>query len=300
MRLRGRLAALVSVPLLVGSLAFAPVASAQSEACTLLTADEVGAALGATDVTVGTGGSAFCVFSGASSLLISASPGADLTQARTDNPEGTEITVAGDPGWFSADASSLAVAAGSQLLTLQAYLAEPPDAATLQAALTGLAELAIPRLPAGPDQADIDRIKALIPADIDGKAVTVQTISGDLLLGFMDPEDPRVQALDAALSAQGRTSADLTMVGGSTADDSGVGIAIILIKGGDATTLLQPVLSAVLGDQASAPTSQVQIGGRTLTRIEGEPVLHAYATGDLIIVVSGSDAFLEGYVASLP
>ncbi|MFN8619415.1 MAG: hypothetical protein U0869_01550 [Chloroflexota bacterium] len=302
MRIRRRVAAALSMPLLAGSLAIAPAASAQGETCGLLTAAEVDTAFAATDTVVSTPGSAFCVFSGADAprLLLSASPGEDLTQPKADNPDGKDVTVAGDPGWFSAGGSTLAVAAPGQLLTLQAYLDPAPDPATLQSMLTGLAMLAIPRLPAGPDPAQLERIKALIPADIDGHALTTQSISGDLLVGFMDPEDPRVQALDSALAAQGLTAGDLTMVGGSTNDGSDVGIAVILVNGADATALFQPVIGAILGDQSAAPTTQVQLGGKTVTQIAGEPVLHAYASGDLIFVVNGSAAFLDTFFAGLP
>jgi hypothetical protein len=140
-----------------------------------------------------------------------------------------------------------------------------------------------------------------MPSDIGGSKLEIQTVGGDLLLGLMSPEDPRVAALIEALAAQGRTPGDITLMGGGTsAENDDAGVAAILVKGADASALLVPLVDALLTDGSDAPTSQVTLGGKQVTRIAADPVLHAYATGDVIVVVNGPDAFLASYFSSLP
>jgi hypothetical protein len=177
-----------------------------------------------------------------------------------------------------------------------------PDA--LRVALTELAELVLPRLPAGPSPEDVARLKGLIPEAIGGLPVDVQAFSGELFLGFGDPDDPNVRALDDALAAQGLTGADILVVGGGVEaeekPESDYAVLLVQFKDVDATSLLLPFVKGAIPGASTAEITTAEVGGKQVTVIASDPVIHAYATGDLLALVNGPDDFLAAFFASLP
>ena len=167
-----RLLALLAVPALAASVAMAPIASAQDASpqpyCSLLTVDEVASAFAVSDVQLAFDSGYYCNFTGDISLGVAPQPGITLEQMEIENPGGVALTVGGRPAWFVADAGSLWVDAGGQVLDVRSVGATVTGDA-LQAALTTLAELALPRVPAGPSAEDVVRLRALIPDTIGAK-----------------------------------------------------------------------------------------------------------------------------------
>jgi hypothetical protein len=299
----GRLLALLAIPALAASVAMAPAASGQSPSapppeCALLTVDEVADALALTTVELSSGSPYYCSFTGDTYLYVVTQPGSDLERIKTENPGGIDLTVGGRPAWFVADSGSLWVDADGQVLGLSSYGGE--DTAALQAGLVALAELALPRLPAGPSAEDVARLEGLVPDTIGDEPVTTQTFTGEMLLGFMEPDDPDVRALSDALAAQGKTPADIVIVSGNVESDSDLGILVGQVKGADASALLLPILLAFLQEPPSGEPTTTELGGKQVLVVPSEPVIHAYATGDLVVYVNGPDVFMADLFASLP
>jgi hypothetical protein len=293
-----RTALLAVAVALAGSATVASTASAQGE-CSLITTDEVIATLGVSDVT-SQGSGAFCSFSGGTTLYVAVTPGTTLDSVKADTPDGADVTVGGHAGWYSTGPglAELAVDVGGQLLALAWYI---DDVTGAQAPLVALAELAVPRVPAGPDPALVERLTALIPATLGGEPLEVQSFGGDLIVGFLEETAPDVIALREALATQGKTPSDLLLVGGETEGDTDWAFVMIHVNGGDATQLVVPLLTAFMDDSEEALQTQVQLGGKQVTRIEQpESVRHAYASGDTLFLVAAPDDELEGIFATLP
>ena len=112
------------------------------------------------------------------------------------------------------------------------------------------------------------------------------------------------QALTDALAAQGKTPADILLVSGGLESDPGsgsdAGILIAQFKGADASTLMLPFLGAFLPEASTAEVTTTEIGGKQVTVVPVDPVIHAYATGDLAIYANGTDDFLARFFSSLP
>lgn len=302
-RVRRLLVSLVAVALAT-TVGLAPSASAQGEGeCTLLTVPEVEAAFAITGVVSQGGSNAFCSFGGTASLLIAIQPGADLASQRSQYPDGTDATIAGLPAWVTETGRSIAVELPGQILGIS-YYGELPWADALPI-LTSLAELAVPRAPAGPSPEDIARLEALLPETINGMPTTVQSFGGDLLFGFMDQTAAPVIALTEALAAQGKTASDVLFVGRETDDDEDDhSVVAVLIKGADASQLVEPLFRAFAAtSEGEATFTPIDVGGRTLTRIEGaseQETLVVATSGDVILAASVPDAELESVFAALP
>jgi hypothetical protein len=301
---------LLVIPALAGSIAMAPGAVAQTPSpapptCSLLTADEVAAAFAVATVTIGSWSNEFdCEFSGDVSLDIDVRPGSDLAETKTGNPEGADLTVAGFPAWLSTDGSSteLSVDAGEQILRLDPWSVDVPEdmtAEALRAALTSLAELALPRLPAGPDPEEVARIRALVPATIAGEAVTTVVATGELLLGNRGADDAAAQTFLAALADQGLGLADM-LVGVASVESGAVNVVVIEFPGADASSLLPPFLGLLaFGDETPEATT-TELGGKQVTKLTLEPPIYTYTTGDLAVIAGGPDASLAELFAALP
>ncbi len=302
MRRSKRLVASIAVLVLTLGVGVAPPAMAQEEECALLTVAEVESALGATGLEA-TGSSTFCSFSSEGlALLMVVQPGGGLDTQREQYPDGTDTTIAGAPALVSEASRTIAVELPGQVLSISHYAELPwADAAPI---LTGLLELAIPRVPAGPSPEDIARLEALIPATINGSPITIESYSGDLLFAFMEQTDPGVIALNEAMAAQGKVAADVLFVGGETeSEDDEYSVVAVLIKGADASQLVQPLFGAFAasGDEAATFTP-IEVGGRSAVRIKGaaEETLVAATSGDVILAASVPEAELESVLAALP
>ncbi len=275
---------------------------AQGDECSLLTADEVKAALSMTEVQV-TGGATYCMFSGDSMFSIASQPGADLAQQKAGYADAVDTTIAGNPAVSSEAGSAVVVGLPGQLLLANYYGSLAWDAAL--PAVTGLLELAIPRVPPGPDPADVARLQALIPETISGSPTKVQSFGGDLLLGFMDQTAAPVIALNEAFAAQGKSAADVLFVGGETEDtEDEYSVVAVLIKGADAGALLEPLFNAFSSSSDGQATfTPTDVAGRPAVDIKGatdQERLVAMTSGDVILAATVPDAELEAVFAKLP
>ena len=286
----------------VATLALSAVAAAQGEApvptCALASADEVSTVLGSQIALNENSGGYYCSLGGDSALTISLVPETELEPMKADfGGGGEDLTVAGQPAWWQESSGNFLVAANGSVLFLNGWsIAE--TAADKLALLTSLAELIVPRVPpaANPDVAA--RLKALIPSTFGTEAVDVSVIPGWYLVGVEDGSRPEAQAFLDLLAAQGMDAADLVVAAGTAS--SGSSAILAAVPGLDASTLLTPLLSALVPAAATAPVSTVELGGKQATRIELEPVIHAYASGDIAAYANGPDDFLASFFASLP
>ena len=233
-RVRRLLVSLVSVAM-AASVGLAPSASAQ-EGCTLLTVPEVEAALGVTGVTE-TGASSFCTFSdGTASLYVVVQPGSDLASQRRLVPRwhrcdrGRPVR----PGPRRPAAQSCVELPG-QVVGIS-YIGEKAWAETLPI-LTGLLELAVPRVPAGPSPEDVARLSGAAARDHRRPAHHPAGVQGRPAAGVHGPDGGAGdRALNEALADQGQTAADVLLVGRETDDpDNEDSVVAVLAKGADAS-----------------------------------------------------------------
>ncbi len=243
-------------------------------------------------------GGYYCSLGGDSALTISLLPETELEPMKADfSGGGEDLTVAGHPAWWQDSSGNFLVAANGSVLFLNGwYIAE--TSAEKVALLTSLAELIVPRVPPAADPDVAARLTSLIPATIGTEAVDVSVIPGWYLVGVGDGSRPETQALHDLLAAQGMSSADLVFAAGTVSSGSGAFVATV--PGMDASTLLTPLLSALVPAAATAPVSTVELGGKQVTRFEVEPTIHAYASGDIAAYANGPDDFLAAFFASLP
>lgn len=308
MMLRRRALALLAIPALVATVAFAPAVAAQDGSpaasvapvmCPLIAAAEVGTAFGATDMVANTGSPFYCSFGNASlSVSLSLQPATPLDTVKADNADGSALTVAGHDAWLGADGLNLWADANGSLLEVSVYGATAGP--SVQTALTSIAATAIANAPAGPDPAAVAALSAFIPKTIDDSPVTVNTITGAMLSSFMDATDPEVKALVDALAAQGKTFDDVLMAAASVESDSDLGILVIQVKGADASQLLLPLVTGISGDAITDPVTTKEVGGKTVTVIPIDPGILGYASGDIAFYANGSDTFVADFFGSLP
>jgi hypothetical protein len=285
----------------VALLGLAPLVAAQEDApeptCALASADEVSAIVGA-QLTLNENSSAFYCSLGSDPLTISLLPETELEPMKADfSGGGEDLTVAGQPAWWQESSGNFLVAANGSVLFLNGwYVAE--TAADKLAFLTALAELILPRIPPPADPGVAASLTALIPTTIGTEAVDVSIVPGWYLVGTAAASRPEAQALLDLLAAEGMSSGDLVFAGGTAS--SGSSAIVATVPGLEATTLLTPLLSALVPAAGTAATSTVELGGKQVTRIETEPVIHAYASGEAVALANGPDDFLASFFSSLP
>ncbi|MFN8619616.1 MAG: hypothetical protein U0869_02560 [Chloroflexota bacterium] len=297
--MRTRRLLMATIPLVL-ALGGAPTAMAQDAAstdCSLLTAQEVETALGASDLTV-TGTGSFCVFSGDQTLYVAIQPGVDLSGQREQLSDEVETEIGGLPALTTEASSGVVVELPGSIMAIN-YSGSKTWAEVLPV-LKSLAELAIPRVPAGPSAEDTDRLKALLPTSINDGPVTLQTFSGDLLMGFMDPESPAVVALDEALAAQGKTAKDILLVGVQTdATDDDSSVVAIWVDGADMSTLLEPFFRAFSDTGSDIAFSPIEVAGRPAVRIDRaeQTTIVVMVSGDTALAATVPEAELESVFA---
>ncbi|MFN8622229.1 MAG: hypothetical protein U0869_15975 [Chloroflexota bacterium] len=300
MNARRRFLALLAVPALLVSVAGAPtVAQSPTPAtCPLISAEEVSTALATPGMRVDAGSAFYCAFGSTSvSLTISLTPSKSLDTVKQSQPNGSEVAVADQPGWYDASSNTLWAAVDGSLLEVAAY--GVPAGTDVKDALVTIGTTASANAPAGPDEAAVAALLALLPATIGEEPVQTNTITGAMMAGFMDATDPSVKALVDALAAQGKTLDDLLLITGAVESDSSIGIIVVQVKGADANALLLPLVGGLSGTDASGATTTKQVGGKTATVIPVEPGILGYASGDIAFYTNDAP-FAETWFATLP
>lgn len=223
----------------------------------------------------------------------------DLAVARLD--AGRDVTVRGYPAWLTKDGVSVDV--GTRVLVVEPILfLDDVDADASDMALA-VADLAAERLPpelAAPTpvptpESDAD-LAARFPADVDGRALQVQSLTGADLAAQLEGADPvareRFDRFLAALEPIGKTLDDISL-GAASLFDPATGaqgsIVAIRVRGADMAPLREETAAALSG-LASPEMEPVVIGGVEALAISdpdrpGE-VAHVVATGDVVWLVT--------------
>ena len=320
-----------------GSAQDATGSPAVPQTCGVLTADEVSTAMGMT-VTVAASGDTDCEFdsdytSGTYLSLFTSLQSGDLESIRTlmcssfgASPEPTvsptcaiDLQVAGQPAIYMPNGMGtlLYVASSPGVLFSLQMVGEPAATVDKQAAIAGLAELAVPRLAAFPQPtqeptvpqasftADKD-LEALFPTQVGGQQVTIQSMSGqDVESGGNAPE-----ALTKALEAQGKTLRDVSIAYGyypDSASSTGSGIITAFqVKGVDMASLTPVLIPLITNGVTPASQTQAQIGGKDVTVIKTtadttvDEQQYLYPRNDILWVVQAIDPGLTEIFTGLP
>jgi hypothetical protein len=143
-------------------------------------------------------------------------------------------------------------------------------------------------------------LEALLPSSVDGTPMSTQsTTASDALSG-----DPSGNALLQWLTAAGKTPGDLEIAAAydptSTVDAD---FTAFRVKGIAAANLRQAVLESWLGANASGiTTTNKTIGGKAVVAIDygdGGALDYVYQQGDVVVILSSSDAALVERILSV-
>ena len=321
-------AALLIAAVTPGALAQGPSGSpATPQTCGVLTADEVSAALGQT-LTVVSGDPTDCEFdadyaAGNYLSLYTSVQSGDLDTMRTlmcmavassasPAPCGVDLQVAEAQALYLPDSMGtlLYVALSPDNLFNIQLIGDPADGVDKQAAVTGLAEKAMGRLasmplptpePAASQQAleGAPDLEALVPAQIGGVDVTIQSMSSnDLNQSGQVPAE-----FTAALSSIGKTMDDVSLAYayvGSTPETYAT-ITAFQVRGADMSALQATLLPILYTDQTIDPGTATQVAGKnvTSTSISGT-LTYLYPHNDILWVVTAVDPSLTEIFQKLP
>ena len=267
---------------------------APSPFCAVLTADEASAAMGV-PLTVGSSSATDCSYDADPDTstneisLIAQRVYGPLADEELYYEDAVDLVVAEHPAFFSAEAAGLFVDEGAndQLFVLQLF-GEPPEKIDVQAAFEGLAALGLPRLASIPLPVEPTlepepsyfgdaELAALIPTEIEGSTVDIETYSGADILADTDPSDPdaeeSLQALQEQLAARGKTMDDLSLAFASYATEESFGsLTAIRVKGVDISTMTQDLLPLLLADVTESVLTPSTIAGKAVTIISEAPL----------------------------
>jgi hypothetical protein len=324
------------VPTDLGGIDLEPAGS-PSAFCSVLTAAEASAPFGVT-LTVGTSSDTDCSYdsdfvTSDLSLLVARDVGDLELDAQDIFPDGRTVDVAGHAGWYTPEGLALFVDAGDgQLFSLELF-GTPADDLDLQAALTGLAELALPRLgaiPIPPEPTDEPQpsyegdpvLQALIPASVGDAEMVVDVYSGHDLIADTDPSDPDAQAsiadLQDVLAAQGKSISDVSFANAYFATDTAYGDLFAVRVAGAHVAEFQDALVDLILQFEDPQRSTSSIAGRPVTVItDGPPATgtpdpsadpfdlplppsYVYAAGEVLFIVSADEPQLTQLFQELP
>jgi hypothetical protein len=303
-----------------------PVVQAQSAPpgafCAVLTPEEIQTALGAPEPVPPSefGGDTSCdwflLLDSGESWLLSARHDPQQIAELTGIAGSTEIQVAGQRAlWWESLNSMYVDRPEGGMLQLSLISGEPASGGA-QAALTSLAELALPRMatmalptPIPPEPAPSffgdAELQAIFPTEIGGKPVTVQTLSGADLVAQSDPNDPEDQAqrqqLEALLAAQGRTIDDVSVGFGFSFEPPPYGISAVRVKGGDIAPFVPQLLPLLTTGMDNPQQTEGQVAGKTVTVLtSGATTAYAYPRNDVLWVVTAEEPVLTEIFQKLP
>jgi hypothetical protein len=329
---RKRLATIIALALAL-ALAASPAAAqdpaepsgAPASICAVLTEAEVSEALGeqvAQTESYDTSCSWDAFASGGSaSLGVSFAPGrlADLAAVYTD---ATSREIAGHPALVSSDGSFVHAEVDGGILSLYSFFTGDMSPEELAAAMVGLAEAALGRLPSislpvqptpepMPSFVGDPELRDRFPDTVGGQPLEVQTLTFAELFGLADPEDTEgdetLQALLDLLATQGKTFDDLSIGFAyfSTEDASG-GVNAVRVRGADMAALVDALLPMFLSDITDLQRTPAQIAGRDVLLVtdgpDGPDVEHqyAYTRDDTLWIVEASEPQLSEIIGQLP
>lgn len=203
--------------------------------------------------------------------------------AMTGSPLGGRLA------YYVADGTILFVDEGAndQLFVLQLF-GTPPDSVDVPTALMSIAETGLPRLAsiALPPEPTVEpepsffgdaELSALIPAEIGGYPVDIQTLSGADILAQTDPSDAdavdQLNALDDALASMGKQISDLSLAFASfPTEDSFGDITAVRLKGADIASVTDDLLPLLLTDIVDPQQTPTVIAGKDVIIVTDGPL----------------------------
>jgi hypothetical protein len=182
-------------------------------------------------------------------------------------------------------------------------LAQSPSAASSPVPAASLlpeeSPIALPEPSGAPD------LEALLPKEIDGVPLEIQSFNGADLMAAFTPEDPGTTELLGILGAQGKTIADMAVANGSVETEQGyASIIAIRVTGADASALVEGFAPLVIGYEVKQ--TPMQLGGKNVTKLEptqegpSTEAVYGYANGEILWFVVSQEPLLTEVFTKLP
>lgn len=304
-------------------------------ACDILTADEVSSAFDEA-LTLAEGSGIACRFdadyAAARSMSLFTSIAEDTSRqemigflcSATESPApssvpcGLEVAVGASTGSYIPEAFGTMLyvdVGGGDLLALQ-LVGDPVAGVDKLEALTALGALAVPRVasdpqpgetdgPAGPTFQPDPELAALIPTEVGGQALTIESMRG--AEAFAADGVPQ-EVLDA-LAAQGKTLDDVSVATGYAFDAQTMQVLLIAalrVQGADIGAFTEPFLEVFNEGQPPAEQTPMQIAGKDVTaiRLTAETIddllQYAYPHDDILWLVTAVEPALSEIFSKLP
>jgi hypothetical protein len=150
------------------------------------------------------------------------------------------------------------------------------------------------------DTHDAPELESLLPTTLSGANLVAQSFDGD---GYLI-DDPWSAAMTASLIAACKTPADLHVAQAYDPDQVIDALVYVFkVDGLEAATVGEALLAAWKGDYPSMTVSQVELGGKQITKGEfGEDVhSYVYVSGDFVYDIETADeSVAEAALAGLP
>ena len=303
-----------------------PVAQAQEESpaaspspfCAVLTPEEIASTLGI-EVSVSDSTDVDCTYqadfeSGVFLLVNVRHEDGTVEELKEFFTDHTDVTVAGRPAILALDATLLFVGLDDGLFTVQ-LVGSPAEGIDQAAAITSLAETALPRLAsiplptAEPEPSAFPmpsfvgdpELVALFPATLGGAPLEIQSLTGQELAASGDPED--MASVEAALAAFGKTMDDMSFAFGFSADGS---IVAIRVKDVDALAIFEQLLPLLLEGVDEPVQTRTTIAGKSVVKVtdgpdtDGADAQYLYPKDDVIWQVIATEPVLTEAFTGLP
>jgi hypothetical protein len=150
-------------------------------------------------------------------------------------------------------------------------------------------------------------LEALFPTEIGGEPVTgLRSANGLELRQQFAPGVPATTQLEAILGGQGKTIEDMSVAtGGALTDGGPVTITIVQVDGADVSQLIGGFGAFIMEDDG-VQQQPANVGGKTVVVLTPGPdgpsldPIHAYASGDLLWLVSATEPLLSEILTKLP
>lgn len=303
--LRGALATVAATLLMVAAGSIHAVAvqdRSTDDACPLLTLDEVSAAIDSRKLKLLPDADAsYCYFEGEPYLQVQVRR-ERLSDTTAFFPDGEPMTVAGhDAWWFPQVSPTLWVAADDWIdgvpRVLQIGTSERRGWDPLPGLLQ-LAEAAMPRLPAPPDENAVERLRSFVPSDLGGSVPTFLVDTGDSLLRALQFQPADQEALAAAFKEAGLEPHEAFFVSASPGSSGEQAVVAVELPGMDAASVMVPVVRAFYPPADDLGTTR--IGDKEVTLLAEEPNRYGYAAGDVLFYVNDIGQPLYELFAALP
>jgi hypothetical protein len=241
-----------------------------------------------------------------------ASPAPSAVPCGTDVPVGTS-TGSYIPEGFG---TMLYVDLGDgDLLSLQ-LVGDPIETVDKLDALTTLGALAVPRVGSAPGPVETEdpveatfapdpELEALIPTEIGGTALTIESMRGAEAFAA----DGVPQEILDGLAAQGKTLEDVSVATGYAFDSETMQLLLISalrVRGADMAAVTDTFISVFNDGQPPAEQTPAQVGGKSVIVIRpnaastDNDLQYAYPQGDILWLVSAVEPDLSEVFSRLP